>query len=79
MILPDEEFFDLRIKVHQALQSLRSEDYFSSLMRTSEGIDPDFDNVSVWEIDYSTRFADNSARGSLTPVVSTLKPIVVNP
>jgi len=75
----DEDFFAMRQNVHQKLQGLRSDDYFSSLNRIAENPDPDFAALTVWTMDYETEWADNSARISPTEkLVNDLKIIVPN-
>jgi len=59
--IDDEEFFTLRIKIHQALQGLRDGDNFTGLKRKSEEMDGDFDTINVWEMEYDCSFRDNSA------------------
>lgn len=62
----DEDFFTMREGVHVSLQGLRSEDHFSSLDRIAENPDPEFAALTVWTMDYSVSWADNSAREQRT-------------
>src|SRR5690606_360966 len=58
----DDDFFTLRNTVHKALQGLRDNEHFSRLNRVAETPDPEFNNLTVWTMDYDTSFNDDSAR-----------------
>lgn len=54
------EVFDLKDKVHQALQGF-SGDFFTPLIRVEEVQDTDYQNIQVFQLSYETEMTDISA------------------
>lgn len=56
----DRDIFILVQKITQCLQGFAFEDLFSSLVRTRETQDSNYDAVQVWQLQFTTVLFDNS-------------------